>query len=72
MLAATLVREGRRTFDHAQWEAFLVAANDLLRVKDVTAPADAFDVSPSSTIDRTPCRTIASRGSRRCWRPEGS
>ncbi|HCT81597.1 MAG TPA: hypothetical protein DGT23_34485 [Micromonosporaceae bacterium] len=33
-MAVVLYREGRRAFDSEQWEAFLVSANNLMRVKD--------------------------------------
>jgi hypothetical protein len=37
-----LYREGRRAFGDAAWEAFLVAANDLMRTKDLPDPREAF------------------------------
>jgi hypothetical protein len=42
-LAATLYREGRSTFGHAPWHAFLTSFNTLLRVRNRPLVADSVD-----------------------------
>jgi hypothetical protein len=44
-VALTLYGEGRRTFDHEQWQAFLVSSNNLMRTKgrlDFSTSVDSF------------------------------
>jgi hypothetical protein len=46
-------REGRTAFDPGDWQAFLLAANDLMRTKDHDAPVDCFFAAAERLV-RTP------------------